>query len=228
MKYLQVLAKSTIFSGMNLADIQSILACADATIELHKKGNLIFTPGGCAGKIVLVLSGSAKITASLNANAESTVEYLLPGQSFGAAMAILGLTPNVTMRATAPCQVMFLNCEKLISPCTSGCTAHYAVVRNLLFELSTIVQAQAAKVNYLHYHSLRAKLSAFLLNMGETKENISFQIPMTKTVLSEYLGISRSAMVRELCTMRDEGLISFHLNTFVIHDIATLQSHLET
>lgn len=228
MDYVHILAKSTIFSGLTQEEILSILPCVDATVEFYKKGTLIFTPGGCAGKIVLVLSGSAKVTANLNANAESTMEYLLPSQSFGTAQAILGLTPNVTMRATAPCQVIFFNCHKLITPCASACVAHHTVVRNLLFELSHIVQAQAAKVDYLHYHSLRAKLSAFLLKMGTSKENVPFQIPMTKTILSEYLGVSRSAMVRELSTMREDGLLDFKLNTFVLYDIATLQSYLET
>lgn len=228
MKYTQILSQSTLFSGFNHGEIQSILSCADATIETYKKGKIIFTPGGCAGKIVIVLTGSAKITANLNANTESTMEYLLPSQMFGTAQAILGLTPNVTMRATAPCQVMFLNCQKLITPCKSACPAHHVAVRNLLFALSIVVQAQAAKVDYLHYHSLRAKLSAFLLKTSGGVGNTPFEIPMTKTILSEYLGVSRSAMVRELSTMRDEGLLDFQLKTFVLHDVAALQGYLDS
>lgn len=224
MEQLHALEKSAIFSNLTYKEIESVLPCVDATVESYKKGAIICTPGECQGKVFLVLSGSLKVSSNLNATAESTMEYLLPGDSYGSSLAILGLAPNTTIRATTASQVLFITGEKLITPCASSCSAHLRVMRNLLFELSNIIQKQATKVDYLHYHSLRTKLAAFLLTTGNYQENIPFTIPMNKTTLSEYLGVSRSSMVRELAHMRDTGLIEFEMNSFVIRDLATLQS----
>lgn len=227
MERFQALEQSAIFQGLTHSEIESILPCVDASIHEYKKGAIVFTPGECTDRIVLVLTGIAKVSANLNANAESTMEYLRPGQSFGVAHGVLGQTPAVTMRAAEPCQLLFLNCTKLITPCVYGCAPHPTVVRNLLFELATIVQHQAEKVDYLHYQTLRAKLASYLLNNGKQTPDTPFEIPMTKTTLSEYLGISRSSMVRELSNMQKLGMISFNRSTFVLHDIKSLQTCLE-
>ena len=40
--------------------------------------------------------------------------------------------------------------------------------------------------------------------------------PLSRTQLADYLSVNRSAMTRELSKMRDEGIIDFDRDTFVI------------
>ena len=39
---------------------------------------------------------------------------------------------------------------------------------------------------------------------------------LSRVELSEYLGVNRSALTRELAQMREEGLIDFEKNTFIL------------
>ena len=43
-----------------------------------------------------------------------------------------------------------------------------------------------------------------------------FTIPFSRTDLANYLDADRSALTRELTRMRDEGIITFEKNTFVL------------
>ena len=47
---------------------------------------------------------------------------------------------------------------------------------------------------------------------------------MNRSQLSEFLNVSRPSMSRELCLMRDEGIVSFTKNTFSILDLDKLIS----
>ena len=70
----------------------------------------------------------------------------------------------------------------------------------------------------------RAKLTSYLLHtMGaELKSNVS--IPYNRNQLAEYLGVNRSAMSKELCAMRAEGILDFRKNNFEILNLKTLST----
>ena len=47
----------------------------------------------------------------------------------------------------------------------------------------------------------------------------SFSLPFTMVDLADYLSIDRSAMTRELKRMKEEGLIEFYKNQFVLYHV---------
>ena len=59
---------------------------------------------------------------------------------------------------------------------------------------------------------LLSYLSAESLRQGASE----FDIPFDRQQLADYLSVDRSAMSNELCRMRDEGLLNFRRNHFVL------------
>ena len=56
--------------------------------------------------------------------------------------------------------------------------------------------------------------------------DINITVPLNRNELASFLNVSRPSMSRELCQLRDEGIIDFHLSTFKIKDLEALKEYL--
>ena len=48
--------------------------------------------------------------------------------------------------------------------------------------------------------------------------SLQFEIPFNRQQLADYLNLDRSALSKELCKMRDEGLLEFEKNRFCLKE----------
>jgi CRP-like cAMP-binding protein len=72
------------------------------------------------------------------------------------------------------------------------------------------------KTEILCKKSLRSKILAYLEYETRYLEEKKITIPFNRTDLANYLDADRSALTRELSRMREDGLIDFEKNTFVL------------
>ena len=72
------------------------------------------------------------------------------------------------------------------------------------------------KMEIMSKESIRGKLMAYISTLAQQQKSKYIKAPLSRTQLADYLSINRSAMTRELGKMRDEGIIDFDRNTFVI------------
>ena len=72
------------------------------------------------------------------------------------------------------------------------------------------------KVAIISQRTLRDKILAYLRTEADYQQSRRFTIPLGRVELSEYLGVNRSALTRELAQMREEVLIDFEKNTFIL------------
>ena len=70
------------------------------------------------------------------------------------------------------------------------------------------------KIDIIGQKTTRDKILA-LLDTYRTEEKV-FSIQYTREEMAKFLHVDRSAMSRELCRMRDEGILRFHKNHFEI------------
>ena len=59
----------------------------------------------------------------------------------------------------------------------------------------------------LSRNSTRKKIMAYLNSIAAEKQTKTVILPMSYTTLAEYLSVDRSAMMRELKNLADEGII---------------------
>lgn len=72
------------------------------------------------------------------------------------------------------------------------------------------------KADIISCHSLREKILAFLDMQRDACHSDSFEIPLDRQGLADYLYVNRSALSRELGKLREEGLIDFHKSKFTL------------
>ena len=66
---------------------------------------------------------------------------------------------------------------------------------------------QTDRIYMLSRSSTRKKLMAYLHSLAAEKGTKKYKIPMSYTALAQYLSVDRSAMMREIRNLTDEGVL---------------------
>ncbi len=109
--------------------------------------------------------------------------------------------------AATETRVMFIDYEHVIKRCENACKFHSQMVSNLLQMIALRASQQASRIYVLSRNSTRKKIMAYLNSIAAEKQTENFILPMSYTTLAEYLSVDRSAMMRELKNLADEGVI---------------------
>ena len=109
--------------------------------------------------------------------------------------------------ATTDTKVMFIDYEHVIKRCENACHHHSQMVSNLLQMIALRSRQQTDRIYMLSRSSTRKKLMAYLHLLAAEKNTGKFKLPMSYTALAQYLSVDRSAMMREIRNLTDEGVL---------------------
>ena len=84
----------------------------------------------------------------------------------------------------------------------------------LFFAISEKNRKLVQKIGHISKRSTREKLISFLSDEAKKRNSSDFTIPFNRQQLADFLSVDRSAMSKELCKLRDEGLLEFDKNSF--------------
>lgn len=143
--------------------------------------------GDTAEAIGLVLSGSVLIVQEDIWGNRHILSKAGSGQTFAAAFACApGAVLNVSVVAQTPVTVMFLNVKRILTVCTSACSHHSRIIRNLLGELADKNLMLGEKVSHMGQRTTRAKIMSYLSAQAQKAEpmNLTFLFPSATRRLS--------------------------------------------
>ena len=115
--------------------------------------------------------------------------------------------------------MIFLDMHHLLTTCSHRCRFHEQVIQNLFVAVAEKNRKLVRKLELMSRRSTREKLLAYLSDEARRAGNPSFTIPFNRQQLADFLSVDRSAMSSELCKMREEGLVDFEKNRFILHNI---------
>lgn len=215
-KYLHVLLKSDLFRNID-GDLEEVLACLDASLKSYEPDTVLIHSGTPVASIGIVVSGSGMVVKEDIDGNRVIIGNIMEGGMFGEALACAGIKKSpVTVITITGCKVIFINVSRIITTCGSNCAHHVQIIKNLLEIMSFKNLFLNSRIDILTQKTLRDKLVAFLnMEMGKAGSN-KFDISFSREELADFLFANRSAISRELCLMRDEGLIKFEKNRFEI------------
>jgi len=214
-KYIPILKRTKLFSGISEEDIESMLSCLDASVREFKKGEYVFRGGEHIGQITVLLSGELHIQRDDYWGNRDIVNRISVGEMFGEAYIApeSGALLNDVV-ALEDSTVIFFNVKRITTVCSASCRFHSMVVQNLFYALSEKNRVLVQKLGHISKRSTREKLMSYLSEQAERQNSASFSIPFNRQQLADFLSVDRSAMSNELCKMRDDGLIEFEKNQF--------------
>ena len=66
---------------------------------------------------------------------------------------------------------------------------------------------------------MRGRLLTYFSAQAARCGRMEFEAPFNRQQMADYLNLDRSALSKELCKMRDEGLLEFDKNRFVLKQL---------
>ncbi|WP_167958281.1 Crp/Fnr family transcriptional regulator [Anaerosporobacter faecicola] len=216
-QYIPIIQASKLFDGISSDEIVGLLPCLSATEQSYKKDNYIFHTGDTTSKIGLILSGCAHLVKEDYWGNHTILSEVMPGEYFGEAYACLKQEAfQISCVATEATTILFFDMQKVVTVCSSACHFHTRLIQNLMKALARKNVFLMQKLDYISQRSTKDKLLAYLSAQATKQGTNAFTIPFNRQQLADYLSVDRSAMSNELCKLRDEGLLTFHKNSFTL------------
>ena len=214
-KYIPVLKRTKLFSGVGEEDISSLLSCLGARKKEYKKGEYILREGEHISDIFVLAEGKIHIQKDDYWGNRSILSVISVGEMFGEGYAApeSGALLNDVV-AVEDSSVIFFDVKRILTTCSSACRFHNMIVQNMFFAISDKNRKLVQKLGHMSGRTTRAKLISYLSEEAKRQGSSAFTIPFNRQQLADYLCVDRSAMSNELCKMRDEGMIRFEKSRF--------------
>ena len=214
-KYIPVLKRTKLFSGVGEEDIASLLSCLGARKKSYKKGEYILREGEHISDIFVLVEGKIHIQKDDYWGNRSILSVISVGEMFGEGYAApeSGALLNDVV-AVEVSSVIFFDVKRILTTCSSACRFHNMIVQNMFFAISAKNRKLVQKLGHVSGRTTRTKLISYLSEEAKRQGSSSFTVPFNRQQLADYLCVDRSAMSNELCKMRDEGMIKFEKSRF--------------
>lgn len=209
-----------LFDGIKEDDRSEMLKCLNAKKKQYKKGSTVLGRGGRTSEMGMVLEGSVHMVKDDFWGNRSILGQASPGQMFGEVYACLPWQElEVDVIAAEDTEVLFLDVGRILTVCSSACSFHTRLIRNLLMILAEKNLMLTHKMEHMAQKSTRDKVLSYLSMEAEKQGGPEFAIPFNRQQLADYLSVDRSAMSRELSRMKAEGLLDYHRNRFRLKNL---------
>lgn len=214
-KYVSTLKRTKLFEGLENEEIISMLSCLGAKLNTYKKGEYVLRQGEYLSNVFILVEGNLHIQNDDYWGNHSILRQISPGEMFGESYIApeSGALLNDVVAITDS-TVIFFDLKKILTACSSACKFHTMVVQNMFFAISEKNRKLVQKMGHISKRTTREKLISFLSEEAKKHNSSNFTIPFNRQQLADFLSVDRSAMSKELCKMRDEGLLEFDRNFF--------------
>lgn len=180
--------------------------CAKVKQKRFKKGEVITTYLVKREQVCILITGTADlIRYDLKGN-KSIVERYHEDDMFGELFYNVSTNNELSVEAKDDCVVIFFDAENLYQPCPLNCDFHKQLNQDIMQRVISKYVQLNNRIECLTKRTIRDKLLYyFQLISGPTSKTVS--IPFSYTDLADYLNVERSALMRELKNLSDEGFI---------------------
>lgn len=202
----QELEKSPLFHDINYQDYQEILTCFQAVQKSFRADELIYDFSTDA--VGVVERGQASLIRIDEEGVATVLEDLGTGGVFGKTLAFAGSTGDrLEVVCRHPCDVVFIDYSHILSRCGNACRRHSILVQNMLKLMADKAQALSCRVDVLSRRSIREKLMCYFRQLSQQAGSRTFTLPFSLSTLADYIATDRSAMMRELKRLREDGSV---------------------
>jgi CRP-like cAMP-binding protein len=220
------LSTSLLFRDIKFEEIEEILDYLKPIVKKYRKNEVItFTEQSHDG-IGIVSKGRIAVTRESSAGNSVILDIMKTGDVLDESSVFSYSVefPPTIITLENSC-LFFFALDKLVGDCNDTNVCHNILMSNLLKILSNYNSLLNKKIDYLSIKNVREKLSIYLLDLYRRTGSTSVMIPMKRHELADYLNITRPALSREMCLMRNENIIDFNGCSITIKDVNLLEKY---
>ena len=186
-----------------------MLDCFQAVQRSFRTDDLIYDFSSKESNAVGIIERGEASVIRIDKDGVSTVlEELSVGGVFGRTLAYAGsVRDSMEVVCRTPCDVLFIDYPHIFKRCERACTHHSLLVQNMLRLMADKAQALSLRADVLSRRSIREKLLCYFRQLSEQEGKQTFTLPFSLSTLADYIATDRSAMMRELKRLKEEGVI---------------------
>lgn len=181
--------------------------CNRVQTKKFTKGETVTTYIEKRNQICIVLSGEVDlIRYDFNGN-KTIIGHFVNDDIFGEAFFPANTNNELFAIARKNSEILFFTYDTLFTKCRRNCDFHKTLTSSLseLF-LSKIVELNL-RIELLTKRSTRSKILSYFEILSKGSLRKTFTLPYSYTDLADFLSVDRSAMMRELKLLIDDGFI---------------------
>ena len=185
----------------------------------YQKKQFLIVPQQRVDQLGILLSGRVHIQHLFVNGDFSLMSTLTVGDVLGADLVFTRsrISPYHAMTAAAT-QIFYLPCELLTRPGMLNEQSRLCALNRMLTLISNVNMKKEYRLAILSQKGLRERIVTYLSMQANRQRKATFTVPFSREDMASFLCVNRSALSHELSLMQNEGLISFHKNTFTLHN----------
>lgn len=181
--------------------------CDKAQIKEFDKNEIITTYIVNRNMLLIVLEGSADLLRyDFNGN-QTIVEKFNQYDVFGEIFYKININNELFVKAREKCKILMFNYDIFEKKCKKNCKFHEELLIGLPNLVLTKVSDLNLRIELLSQKTIRDKILSYFRILSENSFSKTFTLPFSLTDLADYLSIDRSAMMREIKTLKEDGII---------------------
>jgi len=215
-EHLDLLQTLPLFREIAVSDLEAMLGCIDARIKTVKKAEILLLTGSKPLYIGIVLSGHLQIAREDYDGNRSLIATVTVGDVYSETLCCAGILESpFTVTAGTDATVLLFRFSRILHTCPNSCAFHAKLIENMLGIIARKNIFLQIRMETISLKSVRAKVLRYFESLG-TKRGRQFSIAFNREEMADYLCVERSALSHELSRMKNDGLIKYSKNKFVI------------
>ena len=217
MENIDFLMKLPIFYNLKNEEIINILNFFNYSKEDFEKNNFIFEIGKPISKIGIILSGEINIIKEDFWGNRNILNKFKSGEIFGEVFALAKVSPNnILVETSQNSKILFLDLTNFSIDNENNSNEILKFLSNI-FKISLKKNILfTEKLEHITKKTIREKIISYLSTEALKNRSNSFFIKFDRQELADYLFVERSALSRELSSMKKDGLIEYNKNYFTL------------
>ena len=217
MENIDFLMKLPIFYNLKKEEIINILKFFNYSKEDFEKNNFIFEIGKPISKIGIILSGEINIIKEDFWGNRNILNKFKSGEIFGEVFALAKVSPNnILVETSQNSKILFLDLTNFSIDNENNSNEILKFLSNI-FKISLKKNILfTEKLEHITKKTIREKIISYLSTEALKNRSNSFFIKFDRQELADYLFVERSALSRELSSMKKDGLIEYNKNHFTL------------
>lgn len=213
-----MLPASPLFRGLPPDSANQLSDAGFLRRKTFSRHEVIFRAGSRVQEIGVVVKGSVHIENLDLWGTKSILSSVGAGQAFAETYAFCGDALMVDAVAAEDCEVLFLHTGAL-SDSRVPAGVRSTLLHNLLAVSMRKNLSLSQRIFCTTPKTVRGRLLTYFSAQAARAGSLEFEIPFNRQQMADYLNLDRSALSKELGKMRDEGLLEFEKNHFILKQL---------
>lgn len=210
-KAFQMVYEHSLFQNMKETEVLDIVSSLRK--DTYEEETLLYAVGEHQFSMGLILSGSVTINKIDYWGNRFIIAKLSQGEMFAEAFVCSNIEElPVNIIADKQSEILVLSHEQFLM----FATKYPQLMQNMLRILANKTLYLTQKMEVVTKHKIRDKVLTYLSLQAEVAGSFTFEIPLNRNELADFLSVDRSALSHELSKMQKAGILHYHKNMFTL------------